>query len=91
MFPTVHLLLVFTMGMALGAAYFGGLWYTLKRLPDARRPFQGLFCSFLARATVAMTGFGLAMNGGWDHLIAALGGFIVAREIFVRRFGRNAS
>lgn len=91
MVEAARYLLIFVMGMALGTLYFAGLWHTVRRLPDAGRPLRILFWSFLLRAAVAMTGFFLVMNGRWDQLIAALGGFILAREILVRRLGRNAS
>jgi len=91
MFQTVHLLLIFVIGMALGAIYFAGLWYTIQRLPDAKNPLNCLLGSFLLRVSFALTGLGLVMNGRWDQLIAALGGFILTREILVRRIGRNTS
>jgi F1F0 ATPase subunit 2 len=91
MVETARYLLIFVMGMVLGTLYFAGLWHTVRRLPDAGQPLRILFWSFLLRAAVAMAGFFLVMNGRWDQLIAALGGFILAREILVRRLGRNAS
>jgi len=86
----VPLLLSFMTGVLLGTAYFSGLWYTLKRLPDSGRPFASLFWSFGVRASVVLTGFYLVMDGRWDRLLAALLGFILTREILVRRLGRRA-
>jgi F1F0 ATPase subunit 2 len=86
-----RILLIFATGAALGAIYFTGLWYTVQRLPDAGRPLSILLWSFILRTALAITGFGLVMNGRWDQLIAALGGFILTREILVRRIGRNTS
>jgi F1F0 ATPase subunit 2 len=91
MFQTVRFLLVFATGAALGAIYFAGLWHTVQRLPDTRRPLSILLGSFLLRASIALTGFDLVMNDRWDQLIAALGGFILMREILIRRLGRNTS
>jgi F1F0 ATPase subunit 2 len=91
MLQAVHLLLIFVAGMALGAIYFAGLWYTVRRLPDAKRPLNCLLCSFLVRVSLAITGFGLVMDGRCDQLIAVLGGFILTREILVRRLGRYTS
>lgn len=88
MFQTIHYLLIFVIGMALGAIYFAGLWHTVQRLPDAKRPLNFLLWSFLVRVSLAITGFGLVMDGRWDQLIAVLGGFILTREILVRRLGR---
>ena len=77
------------MGVALGVVYFAGLWHTVKHLPDSRYPFVSLLGSFLARIALLMTGFTLLMNGRWESLSAALLGFLLAREILVRRLGRN--
>jgi F1F0 ATPase subunit 2 len=91
MFQTTHYLSVFALGMALGALYFAGLWHTVNRLPDAGEPLRLLLLSFLIRASVAVAGLGLAMDGRPDRLIAALVGFIVMREILVRRLGRKGA
>lgn len=84
-------LLIFMLGTALGTVYFAGLWYTVQRLPDAGAPLTSLLWSYLLRVSMAVAGFGLAMQGGWEELIAALAGFILTREILVRRLGRSIS
>ncbi|MCE5263072.1 MAG: ATP synthase subunit I [Deltaproteobacteria bacterium] len=88
---TLRYLLIFMLGTALGTVYFAGLWYTVRRLPNRRVPLMSLLWSYLLRVSMAMAGFGLAMQGGWDQLIAALAGFILIREILVRRLGRSIS
>jgi F1F0 ATPase subunit 2 len=89
MLQAIHYLLIFATGMALGALYFAGLWHTLRRLPDTGRPGISLLWSYLLRVSVVMAGFGLVANGRWEHWVAVLGGFILAREILVRCLGRN--
>ncbi len=86
---TVFLLVPFGVGGARGVVHFVGLWYTVKHLPDSRRPFASLFGSFLLRISFLMAGFTLLMNGRWETLSAALLGFLLARETLVRRLGRN--
>ncbi|MCE5264554.1 MAG: ATP synthase subunit I [Deltaproteobacteria bacterium] len=88
---TLRYLLIFMLGTALGTVYFAGLWYTVRRLPDTGAPLMSLLWSYLLRASMAVAGFGLAMQGGWEELIAALAGFILTREILLRRLGRNTS
>jgi F1F0 ATPase subunit 2 len=83
------LIISFGVGVALGVVHFTGLWHTVKHLPDSRYPFASLLGSFLARMVLLMTGFILLMNGRWESLSAALLGFLLAREILVRRLGRN--
>ena len=89
MSQTVFLLFHFGIGVTLGVVYFAGLWYTVKHLPDSRHPDLSLFGSFLLRISFVLTGFTLLMNGRWEPISAALLGFLLAREILVRRLGRN--
>ena len=86
---TVFLFVSFGVGVALGVVYFGGLWHTVKHLPDSKHPDLSLFGSFLLRISFLLTGFTLLMNGRWEPISAALIGFLLAREILVRRLGRN--
>ncbi len=88
---TLRYLLIFLMGTALGAFYFAGLWHTVRRLPDARAPLICLLGIYLLRVSIAMAGFSLAMDVHWDRLIAVLAGFMLTREILVRRLGRTPS
>ena len=87
----VHILLSFITGMALGTIYFSGLWRTVKKLPDVGRPYASLLWSFVLRASLVLAGFYMAMGSAWERLAAALLGFILMREILVRRLGRNTS
>ncbi len=84
-------LVPFTVGMVLGVVHFAGLWVTLQRLPDLRRPFPVLIGSFLARTTLVLAGFFLVLSKGFGELAAALAGFIMIREILRRRLGGNPS
>jgi F1F0 ATPase subunit 2 len=89
MSQTVLLLVPFGIGVALGIVYFAGLWHTVKHLPDSRHPDLTQIGSFLLRSAFALTGFILLMNGRWEPVSAALLGFVLAREVLVRRLGRN--
>ena len=46
----------FFLGAVLSAFYFGGLWLTVKRLPQSRQPTLLSLSSFAARSLVAVTG-----------------------------------
>lgn len=75
-------------GVLLGLAYFGGLWWTLGRLPERRRPHAWVALSFALRALVVLAGFGLMVRlGGWWPPLFGLGGFQAARVALVRRWG----
>lgn len=81
-------LTVFAVGAALGAFYFLGLWWTVRRL-DSRNPAALLLLSFLLRTAVVIGGFYLIMDGRWELLLTALGGFIAARVVIVRQMRRE--
>ncbi|MCA1766532.1 MAG: ATP synthase subunit I [Desulfobulbaceae bacterium] len=78
-------------GIFAGAGYFGGLWWTVRRLPSCGHPGRLLFGSFLCRALMA--GGVLFMVAGARPLIyagAALG-FIAARMAMIRLYGPDAT
>jgi F1F0 ATPase subunit 2 len=76
--------LALVLGGALGVAYFGGLWLTVRRLADRRRPRLLLVGSWGARLVLVAAGFAaLAAWGTWTHLVAALAGFVAARTLMV--------
>lgn len=84
------LILALICGLALGGFYFGGLWYTVARIPDTRRPAWLLVASFVARTVVVLTGFAGVMLATGARLDAAglcLLGFILVRFVLVRRLG----
>jgi len=83
----LDVLLTLTIGIAAGTFYFGGLWWTVKKLPDTRRPAWLSLASFLLRAVVVLTIFYVATQGQWDRLLLCLVGFSLARLVLLRRIG----
>lgn len=74
-------------GILAGAAYFGGLWWTVRRLPSCRQPGRMLFGSFLVR-TLILAGV-LFLAAGRRPLVylgAALG-FLAVRMVMTRIYG----
>jgi F1F0 ATPase subunit 2 len=69
------------LGLALGAAYFGGLWWTLARLPRWRRPGWVLAASFAVRGPLLLVVLALLAREGVVPLLLALAGFLVARVV----------
>ena len=55
---------------ALGGAYFGGLWWTLARLPRWRRPGWALAVSFAAAGPLLLVAFALLARQGVAPLLA---------------------
>ena len=84
-----ELLFSLFIGIALGGVYFAGLWETVRKLPDAEKPVRRMALSFALRTALALTGFYLVMQGDWQRLAAALVGFLLMREILLRRLGKT--
>lgn len=78
-------------GVLLGAVFFGGLWWTVRR--GLASPYHGLWFigSMLLRTGIVATGFYsiLALPAAlpadsWKILLAALLGFLLARRAATR-------
>ena len=78
------------LGGLIGWVYFAGLWETVRRLPDANRPYGLMILSFAARSMFALSGFYILTDGRWERATAALIGFFIMRMILVRNRGRIA-
>jgi len=73
-------------GMVLGIFFFGGLWLTLRKLPDAKNPVVLTLGSFFVRVAVSVSGFYLAVRaGGLEGLLACLAGFMLVKFALVNR------
>jgi len=74
-------------GASLGLFYFGGLWLTLRSLPESRHPALWVLGSFVGRLAVALTVFyGLIRWGGLVPAGIALVSFLGLRTVLVQRF-----
>jgi F1F0 ATPase subunit 2 len=81
---TVSLALALAMGASLGAIFFGGLWWTVRRGFRSKRPGLWFFVSLLLRTSLTLAGFYVAARGHWENLLACLVGFVMARLIVIR-------
>jgi F1F0 ATPase subunit 2 len=71
-------------GLALGAIFFGGLWWTVRKGLSSTRPALWFFASMLLRMVVALTGFYLIGGAHFERLLACLLGFLAARCMVIR-------
>jgi len=71
-------------GAALGALFFGGLWWTARRGAASSRPALWFFGSLLLRTSIALSGFYAVAGSHWDRMLACLLGFVVARVVVIR-------
>jgi F1F0 ATPase subunit 2 len=74
-------------GVVLGAIFFGGLWWTVRKGVSSRQPALLFFGSLLLRISIALVGFYFVSDGHWDRLLACLFGFVMARFIVTRLTG----
>lgn len=74
-------------GLLLGAFFFGGLWWTVRKGMSAKRPALWFFGSLLLRTGIVVAGFYFVGDGHWQRLLACLLGFVIARFIVTRLAG----
>jgi F1F0 ATPase subunit 2 len=67
-------------GSALGAFFFGGLWWTVRKGVSAEGPALWFFSSLLLRMGIALAGFYVVSGGHLGRLLGCLVGFALARR-----------
>jgi F1F0 ATPase subunit 2 len=82
--PWFVLALAALAGAALGAVFFGGLWWTARRGTASPRPALWFFVSLLLRMGIALAGLFAVGGGRWERLLACLLGVVVARSLVLR-------
>ena len=78
---TLNLVLALVTGVLLGAMFFGGLWWTVRKGVSSTQPAIWFFGSLLLRMSIALAGFYFIARGHWERLLLCLLGFVVARMI----------
>jgi len=68
-------------GLLLGAAFFGGLWWTVNHAVSSKRPALWFIGSKLLRMGIALGGFYLVGGGRWERWLLCLLGFVLARLV----------
>ena len=81
---TLTLVLALVTGVLLGAMFFGGLWWTVRKGVSSKRPALWFFGSLLLRTSIALAGFYFVAGGHWERLLVCLLGFVIARLIVTR-------
>jgi F1F0 ATPase subunit 2 len=84
MSETLALVLAWIAGGTLGAFFFGGLWWTVRKSLASDKPALWVFGSLLLRMGVTMTGFYFVSGGDWRRLLSCLVGFVMARQLVTR-------
>jgi len=78
---TLSLVLAGMAGVSLGAIFFGGLWWTIRKGLSSQNPALWFIGSTLLRTGIVLAGFFLVSGGNLGRLLACLLGFIIARLI----------
>ena len=73
-----------SIGLLLGAIFFGGLWWTIRKGMTSPRPALWFFSSLILRMAVVLVGFYWVGQNNWRRLMACLIGFVVARILVTR-------
>ncbi|OGV81109.1 MAG: ATPase F0F1 [Lentisphaerae bacterium RIFOXYA12_64_32] len=73
--------LAWVAGGLLGAVFFGGLWWTVRKGLSSERPALWFFGSLLLRMSIVLAGCYVVSGGHWERLLACLIGFVVVRLI----------
>ena len=78
---TLMLVLAGLAGGILGAFFFGGLWWTVRRGMASTQPALWFVGSLVLRTSVALGGFYIVGRGHWERLLMCLLGFVAARVV----------
>ena len=78
---TVTLVLAWVAGLLLGAIFFGGLWWTIRKGLFSKRSALWFLGSLVLRTSIALAGFYFAAGGHWERLLVCVLGFVMARLI----------
>ena len=75
----VSIILSLLAGVALGGFFYGGLWFTVQRLPLSQHPALLALASFCIRSLIVLGGLVLVMKQRWQYGLIALVGFTSGR------------
>jgi F1F0 ATPase subunit 2 len=78
---TLALTFALVTGLLLGAMFFGGLWWTVRKWVSSKRSAFWFFGSLLLRMSIALAGFYFIARGHWERLLVCLIGFVVAHLV----------
>ncbi len=81
---SLGLVLAFAAGVLLGAIFFGGLWWTVRKGVSSKWPALWFLTSMLLRMSIILIGFYFVGGGHWERLLVCFIGFIMARMAMTR-------
>jgi len=78
------MVLAWVAGLLLGAVFFGGLWWTVRKGVSSPRPAALFFGSLLLRMSIVLVGLYLVGHEHAERLMLCLLGILVARFVVMR-------
>lgn len=80
---TLALALAGMAGLFLGAIFFGGLRWSVRKGVSSPRPALWFIGSTLLRLSIVLVGFYFVGRGRWARMLFCLLGFVIARFIVI--------
>lgn len=82
----IALVLSFAAGGSVGALFFTGLWFTVRRLPGAANPMLLMIGSAALRLGLVLPSLAFIAGGSWGRLGLAILGFLAMRTVLILRW-----
>lgn len=82
----VALVLAFAAGAGVGAVFFTGLWFTVRRLTSASNPMVLMLGSSVLRLAIALPALAFIAGGSLVRLGMAILGFLGMRTLLILRW-----
>jgi F1F0 ATPase subunit 2 len=79
MHDVLSLTMATAVGALLGAIFFGGLWWTVRRGMSSEWPALWFFGSLMLRMSIVLLGFFVVGREDWERWLFCLLGFVLAR------------
>ena len=76
-------------GAMLGALYFGGLWFSVRRIGKVERKKMFLFFSWLVRSVLLCCGLYLLARYNPASLLCSVFGLFLSRAVIIRTVKRK--
>jgi F1F0 ATPase subunit 2 len=93
MFDSVSLMSIaatIVAGTFVGVVYFGGLWWTVRRLPATRHPWALYLASLAIRSALTLFVFYVVLTDyGMPQLLMLLAAFLLVRLVMAAQLGRT--
>lgn len=85
------MILGFLGGVVLGILFFGGLYWSVNKLPEVKHPGLLMMASLLLRMAILLAGLYLVMRGDIKNLLAAVVGVMLVKFVMIARVQKKTT